>query len=73
LRAGGGGVSTEPNDGNGVPAGIQSPRYDHNKMVTKVKVKEEIWIGFNEYKTDRRLNISYANKFEGFLKHVDAT
>jgi hypothetical protein len=41
-------------------------------MVTKVKAKEEYWIGFNEYKTDRRLNISY-NKFEGFLKHVDAT
>jgi hypothetical protein len=42
-------------------------------MVTKVKAKEESWSGFNEYKTDRRLNISYTNKFEGFLKHVDAT
>jgi hypothetical protein len=42
-------------------------------MVTKVKAKEEYWIGFNEYKTDPNLNISYANKFEGFLKHVDAT
>jgi hypothetical protein len=42
-------------------------------MVTKIKAKEEYWIGFNEYKTGRRLNISYTNKFEGFLKHVDAT
>jgi hypothetical protein len=63
----------EPNAGKDVPAGIQAPRYDHHKMVTKVKSKEEYWIGFNEYKTDRRLNISYINKFEGFLKHVDAT
>jgi hypothetical protein len=61
----------EPNAGNDVPAGIQAPRYDHHKMVTKVK--EEYWIGFNEYKTDQCLNISYTNKFEGFLKHVDAT
>jgi hypothetical protein len=42
-------------------------------MVPKVKAKQEYWIGFNEYKTDRRLNISLTNKFEGFLKHVDAT
>jgi hypothetical protein len=41
-------------------------------MVTKVKAKEEYWSGFNEYKTDRHLNISYTNKFGGFLKHVDA-
>jgi hypothetical protein len=63
----------EPNAGNDVPADMQAPRYDHHKMVTKVKAKEEYWIGCNEYKTYRRLNISYTNKFEGFLKHVDAT
>jgi hypothetical protein len=62
-----------PNAGKDVPASIQAPRYDHHKMVTKVKAKEEYWIGFNEYKTDWCLNISYTNKFEGFLKHVDAT
>jgi hypothetical protein len=50
-----------------------APRNDHHKMVTKVKAKGEYWSGFYEYKTDRCLNISYRNKFEGFLKHVDAT
>jgi hypothetical protein len=63
----------EPNAGKDVPAGIQARRYDHHKMVTKVKAKEEYWIGFNEYKPDRRLNISYTNKFKGFLKHVYVT
>jgi hypothetical protein len=56
----------KPNAGKDVPTGIQAPRFDHHKMFTKVKSKEEYWIGFNEYKTDRRLNISYTNKFEGF-------
>jgi hypothetical protein len=63
----------EPNAGKDAPVGIQARRYDHHKMVTKVKAKEEYWIVFNEYKTDRHLNISYTNKFECFLKHVDAT
>jgi hypothetical protein len=63
----------EPNAGKDFPTGIQAPRYDHHKMVTKIKAKEEYWIGFNEYKTVRRLNISYTNKFEGFLNNVDAT
>jgi hypothetical protein len=63
----------KPNAGKDVPAGIQAPRYYHHKTVTKVKAKEDYWIGFNEFKTDRRLNISYTNKFEGFLKHVDDT
>jgi hypothetical protein len=67
------GFLDEPNAGNVLPAGIQAPRNDHHKMVTKVEAKEENWSGFNEYKTDRRLNISYTNKFKGFLKHVDAT
>jgi hypothetical protein len=67
------GLLDEPNADNGVPAGIQAPRNNYHKMVTKVKAKEEYWSGFNEYKTDRRLNISYTNKFKGFLKHVYAT
>jgi hypothetical protein len=36
----------ESNAGNGVPAGIQAPRNEHHKMVTKVKAKEEYWSGF---------------------------